>query len=46
MQKRVFGSVQVSAIGLGSSEFGGACPESLGREFMDAYVAMGDGFFI
>ncbi len=40
-----FGGKDVSVIGLGSVEFGGACPESRAREFMDAYADM-DGNLI
>jgi len=39
------GTDRVSVIGLGTSEFGGRCPESLARDFMDAYLAL-DGNFI
>jgi len=41
MRKHPFGNHQVSVIGLGTVEFGGKCPESLAREFMDAYAALG-----
>lgn len=44
MRKQPFGDCQVSVIGLGSGEFGGKCPESLAREFMDAYAALGGNF--
>lgn len=35
---------QVSMLALGSSEFGGTCPEELAFEFMDAYVGLGGNF--
>ena len=41
MRKQAFGDRQVSVIGLGSAEFGGKTAESLAREFMDTYAAMG-----
>lgn len=44
MRKQAFGENQVSVIGLGSGDFGGKCPESQAREFMDAYVALGGNF--
>ena len=44
MRKQRFGSREVSVIGLGSSEFGGKCPESLAREFMDTYTELGGNF--
>lgn len=34
----------VSMLALGSSEFGGTCPEALAFEFMDAYVGLGGNF--
>lgn len=45
MHTRKFGEREVSVIALGTSEFGGICPESLGFDFMDAYAAL-DGNFI
>ena len=44
MRKQRFGGYQASVIGLGTGEFGGKCPESLAREFMDAFVGMGGNF--
>ena len=44
MRKQPFGDFQVSVIGLGSGDFGGKCPESLAREFMDAYAGLGGNF--
>ena len=44
MKKKRFGNKQVSVIGLGSSDFGGRCPESLAREFLDAYWELGGNF--
>ena len=44
MRKQSFGTFQVSVIGLGSGEFGGKCPESQAREFMDAYIGLGGNF--
>ncbi|MBQ8087333.1 MAG: aldo/keto reductase [Clostridia bacterium] len=41
MRTHLLGGRAVSVIGLGTSEFGGTCPEALGREFMDEYVALG-----
>ena len=44
MRKQAFGAYQVSVIGLGSGDFGGTCDESLARDMMDTYVAMGGNF--
>lgn len=44
MRTRKFGEREVSVIALGTSEFGGTCPESLGFEFMDAYAELGGNF--
>ncbi|MBQ9252868.1 MAG: aldo/keto reductase [Clostridia bacterium] len=44
MRKQSFGNYQVSVIGLGSSEFGGKCPENQAWEFMDRFVALGGNF--
>ena len=44
MRKQIFGNREVAVIGLGSSEFGGKCPESLAREFMDTYTGLGGNF--
>ncbi len=44
MRKQAFGSYRVSVIGLGSADFGGSCPESRAREFMDTYAAIGGNF--
>lgn len=41
MRKRMFGHREAAVIGLGSADFGGRCGESLARELMDAYVAIG-----
>ena len=41
MRKQEFGDHRVSVIGLGSADFGGKIAESLAREFMDAYAAIG-----
>ena len=41
MRKQDFGNSRVSVIGLGSADFGGKIAESLAREFMDAYAAIG-----
>ena len=41
MRKQAFGNRQAAVIGLGSGEFGGKIPESLAREFMDAYATIG-----
>ena len=44
MRKQAFGDYQVSVIGLGSTDFGGRCPEGQAWEFMDAYAALGGNF--
>lgn len=44
MRKQAFGPYRVAVIGLGTGEFGGKCPESLAREFMDGYAALGGNF--
>jgi len=44
MRKRDFHGRPVSVVALGTSEFGGKCPEGLARDFMDAYVALGGDF--
>ncbi len=44
MRKQAFGKDQVSVIGMGTAEFGGKRPESLGRDIMDAYLALGGNF--
>ena len=44
MRKQAFGGYQVSVIGLGSTNFGGRCPENQAWEFMDAYTALGGNF--
>ena len=44
MRKQKFCHRDVSVIGLGTGKFGGTCPESLARDFMDAYTAMGGNF--
>ena len=41
MRTHRFGGRDVSVIGLGSGEFGGACPEGKAREFLDAFSEMG-----
>ena len=41
MRTHCFGSREVSVIGLGSTDFGGKCPESQARDFLDAYLALG-----
>ncbi len=41
MRTHRFGNRNVSVIGLGSVDFGGACPDSLAWEMMDAYTEMG-----
>lgn len=41
MRTHTFGNRQVSVIGLGTGDFGGKCPESRAREFLDAYAALG-----
>ena len=45
MRTHYFGSREVSVIGLGSTDFGGKCPESQARDFLDAYLAL-DGNLI
>ena len=44
IRKQAFGSYQVSVIGLGTSEFGGKCPEGAAWEFMDKYMELGGNF--
>ena len=44
MRKQAFGAYQVSVLGMGTADFGGRHPESLARELMDAYSALGGNF--
>lgn len=44
MRYRTFGGREVSVIALGSTDFGGACPEGQAWEFMDAYRELGGNF--
>ncbi len=44
MRKQAFGKDQVTVIGMGTAEFGGKRPESVAREIMDAYMALGGNF--
>ena len=44
MRKQAFGPYQVSVIGLGSTDFGGRCPEEEAWAFMDAYMELGGNF--
>lgn len=44
MRTLKFAGRDVSALALGTSEFGGTCPAELGFDFMDAYVEMGGNF--
>lgn len=44
MRTLKFGNRDVAVLALGTSEFGGTCPESKGFDFMDAYVELGGNF--
>ncbi len=41
MRTHQLGGRNVSVIGLGTADFGGKCPESRAREFLDAYTEIG-----
>ena len=41
MRKRLLCGRETAVIGLGTSEFGGKCPEGLARDLLDAYLSIG-----